>query len=101
MNDTVRVDLSLQVGTVGQSVTVEANALQVQADTSDISQTITSNQIENLATNGRNVLQLTTLVPGASSNMPDFDSPGAQFQNRAIEFNGMRSGRQQLADRWW
>src|SRR5579859_5095785 len=91
VNDTVRVDISLQVGTVGQSVTVEANALQVQADTNDISQTITSNQIENLATNGRNVLQLTTLVPGAASNMPDFDSPGAQFQNRTIQFNGMRS----------
>ena len=88
--------LALQVGTVGQSVTVEANALQVQADTSEISQTITSNQIENLATNGRNVLQLTTLVPGASSNMPDFDSPGAQFQNRDVYFNGMR----QDANNW-
>ena len=78
----VRIDAALQVGTVGQSVTVEANAIQVQADTSDVSQTITSNQIENLATNGRNMLQLTILVPGAASNMPDFDSPGAQFQNR-------------------
>ena len=81
---------------MGQSVTVEANSLQVQADTSDVSQTITSTQIENLATNGRNVLQLTTLVPGASSNMPDFDSPGAQFQNRNIYFNGMR----QDANNW-
>jgi hypothetical protein len=93
---TVRVDASLQVGAVGQNVVVEANALQVQADTSDVSQTITSAQIENLATNGRNVLQLTTLVPGASSNMPDFDSPGAQFQNRNVYFNGMR----QDANNW-
>ncbi len=93
---TVRVDAGLQVGTVGQSVTVEANAIQVQADTSEISQTITSNQIENLATNGRNVLQFTTLVPGASSNMPDLDSPGAQFQNRDVYFNGMR----QDANNW-
>ena len=91
VNDTVRVNVTLQVGNTGESVTVEADALQVQADTNDISQTITSNQIENLATNGRNVLQLTTLVPGAASNMPDFDSPGAQFQNRTIQFNGMRS----------
>ena len=44
-------------------MTVEANALQVQADTSDISQTITSNQIENLATNGRNILQLRPWYP--------------------------------------
>ena len=87
----VRVDPSLQIGTVGQTVSVEADALQVQADTNDVSQTITSNQITNLATNGRNILQLTALVPGAASNMPDFDSPGAQFQNRSIQFNGMRS----------
>lgn len=96
VNETVRADIALQVGSIGESVTVEANALQVQADTSDISQIITSAQIENLATNGRNVLQLTTLVPGAASNMPDFDSPGAQFQNRNIYFNGMR----QDANNW-
>ena len=90
VNTVVRVDAKLQVGAVGTSVTVEANAVQVQADTSDISQTITSNQITSLPTNGRNVLQLTALVPGASSNMPDFDLPGAQWQNRSIYFNGMR-----------
>lgn len=96
VSNTVRVDVPLQVGAVGQSVTVEANAIQVQADTSDISQTITSNQIETLGTNGRNVLQLAALAPGASSNMPDFDSPAAQFQNRSIYFNGMR----QDANNW-
>ena len=96
VSNTVRADISLQVGEVGQSVTVEADAIQVQADTSDISQTITSNQIENLGTNGRNVLQLAALVPGASSNMPDFDSPAAQFQNRSLYFNGMR----QDANNW-
>jgi hypothetical protein len=91
VGDTDRIDVGLQVGAVGQSVTVEADALQVQTDTNDVSQTITATQITNLATNGRNVLQLTALVPGAASNMPDFDSPGAQFQNRSIQFNGMRS----------
>ena len=42
---TIRVNAALEVGTVGQSVTVEADALQVQADTNEISQTITGNQI--------------------------------------------------------
>jgi hypothetical protein len=91
VGDTLRADAALQVGSVGQSVTVEAEALQVQSETNEISQTITANQMENISTNGRNVLQLTTLVPGAANNMPDFDSPGAQFQNRSIQFNGMRS----------
>ena len=91
VGDTLRIDAALQVGSSEQSVIVEADSIQVQGETNDVSQTISSNQIENLATNGRNVLQLTTLVPGAASNMPDFDSPGAQFQNRSIQFNGMRS----------
>ena len=91
VGDTVRVDVPLLVGSVGQTVTVEADSIQVQSETNDISQTITGDQLTNIATNGRNVLQLTELVPGAASNMPDFDSPGAQFQNRSIQFNGMRS----------
>jgi hypothetical protein len=91
VNDTVRVDARLQVGTVGQSVTVQANALQVQADTSEVSHTVTGDDISNLATNGRNnIVQLTVLVPGAASQLPDFDSPGAQFQSHAVFFNGMR-----------
>jgi hypothetical protein len=54
VNDTVRADLSLEIGQVQESVTVEANQLAVQADTSDVSQTVTGTQISNLATNGRN-----------------------------------------------
>src|ERR1700678_2515975 len=97
VNDTVRVDALLQVGTVGQSVTVQANALQVQADTSEVSHTVTGEDISNLATNGRNnILQLTVLVPGTSSELPDLDSPGAQFQSHAVFFNGMR----QDANNW-
>ena len=90
VNDTLRADIALQVGSHTESVTVEANAVQVQSDTNDVSQTVTDTQISELATNGRNVLQLTAIVPGASSEMPDFDLPVAQFQNRQVYFNGMR-----------
>jgi hypothetical protein len=91
VNDTVRADASLQVGESRESVTIEANAVQVQADTNEVSQTITAAQVADLATNGRNVIQLAALVPGAASNIPDFDTPMAQTQNRAIQFNGQRS----------
>ena len=91
VNDTVRADAPLQVGTAQESVTVEANAIQVQADTNEISQTITAAMVSDLATNGRNVIQLAALVPGASASIPDFDSPMAQNQNRSISFNGQRS----------
>ncbi|HUA58996.1 MAG TPA: TonB-dependent receptor, partial [Verrucomicrobiae bacterium] len=91
VNDTARADVSLQVGESKEAVTVEANAIEVQADTNEVSQTITQSQVADLATNGRNVIQLAALVPGALSNIPDFDTPMAQTQNRSIQFNGQRS----------
>ena len=90
VNDTVRADVRLDVGEAKETVTVEANAIQVQADTNEVSQTITEAQVADLATNGRNVIQLAALVPGASASIPDFDSPMAQNQNRTISFNGQR-----------
>ena len=45
VNDTVRADAALQVGESRESVTVEANAVQVQADTNEVSQTITAAQV--------------------------------------------------------
>ena len=91
VNDTFRADMALQVGESKDSVTVEANAVQVQADTNEVSKTITASEVADLATNGRNVIQLAALVPGADSNIPDFDTPMAQTQNRTIQFNGQRS----------
>jgi len=90
VKDTIRVDAGLQVGQTQESVTVEANAIQVQADSNEVSQTITAAQVADLATNGRNVIQLAALVPGAASLIPDFDSPMAQNQNRSVYFNGQR-----------
>ncbi|MFB3778361.1 MAG: carboxypeptidase regulatory-like domain-containing protein [Bryobacteraceae bacterium] len=91
VNDTVRADAALQVGEASQSITVEANAIQVQSDSSEVSQTVTGAMLTNLATNGRNVIQLAALVPGAAASIPDFDTPMAQTQNRSISFNGQRS----------
>jgi hypothetical protein len=91
VNDTVRADATLQVGESRESVTVEANAVQVQADTSEVSQTVTAAMVSDLATNGRNVIQLAMLVPGAAASIPDFDTPMAQTQNRSISFNGQRN----------
>ncbi|HXK05265.1 MAG TPA: TonB-dependent receptor [Verrucomicrobiae bacterium] len=90
VNDTVRADAPLQVGESKESITVEANAIQVQADSNEVSQTITAAQVSDLATNGRNIIQLAALVPGAASVIPDFDSPMAQNQNRSVYFNGQR-----------
>jgi hypothetical protein len=91
VNATLRVDIALQIGQAQETVTVEANAIQVQSESSEQSSVITGQQIQNLDTNGRNPVQLATLVPGASSGLPDFNAPTALSSNNNISFNGQRS----------
>lgn len=91
VNATVRVDIALEVGQAQQSVTVEANAIQVQTETSEQSSVITGRQISQIDTNGRNPVQLASLVPGAASRLPDFNAPTALRSNNSIDFNGQRS----------
>ncbi len=91
VNATLRVDATLQVGQAQETVTVEANAVQVQVDTSEQSNVINGTQITKLDTNGRNPVQLATLVPGSSGNLPDFNAPTALASSENISFNGQRS----------
>src|SRR5579863_5054077 len=87
---TVRVDITMQIGESKESVTVEANAVQVQSDTNEVSSVITSGQISQIDTNGRNPVQLATLMPGAASSLPDFNAPTSLASNNNISFNGQR-----------
>lgn len=87
---TVKEDVRLTVGAINQNVTVQANALHLQTETNEVSNLITGSQLTQLATNGRNVLALTTLGPGVSANMPSFNGVDAQGSSFAISFNGMR-----------
>ena len=90
VNSTVRVDIPMQVGEAKESVTVAADAIQVQSATNEVSSVITTQQITQLDTNGRNPIQLATLTPGAASSLPDFNAPTALSSNNDISFNGQR-----------
>jgi len=83
--------IHLNVGSEGQTVTVQANALQVQTETNEVSNLISGHQIAQLATNGRNITALATLGMGVSSTMSDFSGVAALTSNPAISFNGTRS----------
>lgn len=92
-NDRVRVDFQMKVGTKAEVVSVEANALAVQADSSEQSSLVSATQISELATNGRTIYSYVSLTPGASSLNPDSQLPvptGGASSN--ISFNGNRSG---------
>jgi carboxypeptidase family protein len=89
-NDVVRVDPTLQVGQVNESVTVEAQAVKVESDSSEISDLISGKQVEELAINGRHMAALAILTPGASSDLPDFNLPVSVNGSTNISFNGQR-----------
>jgi len=89
-NDTVRVDAVLEVGNVSESVTVAAEAVKVESETSEVSDLISGKQVEELAINGRHMAALAILTPGASSDLPDFNLPVSVAGSTNISFNGQR-----------
>jgi hypothetical protein len=89
VGDRTRVDFQLALGAASETVTVEANAVRVQADTGEVSNVIDEQQMSQIAVNGRSVYQLAQLTPGASSQINGFvNTPVGGDSN--VEFNGMR-----------
>jgi Carboxypeptidase regulatory-like domain/TonB-dependent Receptor Plug Domain len=90
VGDRSRINFSLSVGSAQETITVEANAVAVQTDTGEVSSVITGQQITQLATNGRSVFALESLVPGASSVQSDFQVPTSAGGDFNVSFNGQR-----------
>src|ERR1700752_398407 len=68
--DDFSIDFDLEAGDVKETVNVEASATPVRILGGDVSGVITGEQVRELPLNGRNFLQLATLMPGVSA--PDF-----------------------------
>jgi hypothetical protein len=64
INETLDVDLKLEVGEISETVEVAATASGVETSSSTLGGSVTGNQIENAPLNGRNVLDLALFVPG-------------------------------------
>lgn len=65
VNQTLRLHIPMVVGAVTEKVEVSGEVVGVNAVTPTISEVITREKVNALPLNGRNFLQLTTLVPGA------------------------------------
>jgi len=90
VGDRARADFQLAVGGSSETVTVEANTIAVQADSGEVSNVITGEQIANLSINGRGIYQLAALAPGASSQI-DVTAPNTPVGGSAsVEYNGLR-----------
>jgi hypothetical protein len=90
VSQTLRSDISLAVGSVNETVTVAANALQVQADSNVVSTLINSDQISELATENRNFAALAALGLGVSSALPTNNTPTSVAASFTISVNGLR-----------
>jgi hypothetical protein len=85
----VDVPVKLLVGSANEQVTVSADTESIQTSTSAVQQSVTEEQIQNLPLNGRNPLQLTTLVPGTVLTTVGTES--GQEDNTGLSVNGLRA----------
>ncbi|MGH9695001.1 MAG: carboxypeptidase-like regulatory domain-containing protein, partial [Bryobacteraceae bacterium] len=64
VDQTVRVDVTLTVGQMTNTVEVSDKAALVESETSSLGQVISSKQVSDLPLNGRNPFALASLTPG-------------------------------------
>jgi len=76
INQALRFDIKMEVGSPTETVTVTSQAAGVETISPTLGQTIQTRQIVNLPLNGRNVLNLALLQPGVSENNPGDGSAG-------------------------
>jgi hypothetical protein len=91
------IDFKLSIGDVNQTVEVVAQAGEALNTTSgELARVIDSTQVDNLALNGSNYVQLMTLVPGAVVTNPDQFSVTTSLSATNQTINGNRSDSQNL-----
>ncbi len=77
INQTLRVDLQLQVGRQSDVVTVDTQANTVETQSSTVGGTVTGQAIYELPLNGRNTLDLLATQPGVTATNPDSGASGS------------------------
>ena len=82
VDQTVRVETTLTVGSMTESITVNASALTLDTDSAAVAEVIGSQQIAELPLNGRNFQDLMLLAPGAVNN------PGGEQTAYRISVSG-------------
>jgi hypothetical protein len=65
-----RVDIKLQVGSITETVNVDASVALLQTETSSVGTVIDAGKIVDLPLNGRNFIQLAQLIPGVQAGTP-------------------------------
>ena len=70
VDQVARLNFTLQIGNISETVEVEASAPTLETETTTIGTVIENKRIQELPLNGRNYLQLASLIPGATTYGP-------------------------------
>lgn len=76
INQALRVDIRMQVGTTSQTVDVGAEAAPVETVNPTLGQSVTGRELTNMPLNGRDMLDLALLKPGVTESNDDNGSAG-------------------------
>jgi hypothetical protein len=89
-----RIDLTLEIGELTNVVEIAGGAPLLQSENSSIGTVIENRSVVELPLNGRNYLQLTSLIPGATTNGPSSSQGkqrmGGQRNSFALNVAGQR-----------
>src|SRR6266699_2884761 len=89
-----RIDFQLTVGSVTEVIEVTGESVaQVETTSSDLTNTVTGKQIDNLVLNGRNFTQLVNLAPGVVSQTGQDDAKVGVYGNVLTSNYGAQYGR--------
>jgi hypothetical protein len=91
VNENARVDASLDVGSVAESVSVNADAVMVDTANAALKDVVDPMRMENLPLNGRDILQFQFLLPGVTPNSNDTQALTGPFTPVSASINGARA----------
>src|SRR5216683_2639594 len=91
VGDVTAVNLRMEMGAATETVTVEAAPIAVNTSTGDVGNIMLGEQVRELPMNGRNFVQLTTLVPGAAVGEGFDNKNKGLFGGVDISFSGSPS----------
>jgi hypothetical protein len=86
-----RVDITLEVGDMTQTVSVRDAAAVLETESSDRGQVINNQTIVNLPLNGRSYADLALLAPGVRKSYLGMDQSSSNYRESSFNVNGQRS----------
>ena len=89
--ETRTVDVSLKVASAGETVVVTTEAPTIEPTRSEISQVISTQQVDSLPISNRVFTDFALLTPGVASSRTSLGTTFTEFEVTQISFGGMRS----------